>query len=190
MNIWRKRITYSLNYEAVSRTAPATLGLLKTREFTPFWRLFEIFNFSGQLKYYRFLRILRTLDENFPSFQPALVEFVFDKAKKETSSLKQQPQPSNITMTDLDNFSYCDYYGELMSDAPVLHAAVTGSMGTHFNYSEIEVGRFTGKETYRGNIIDSCMNIWGKYNGIWGNYNGIWSPVQTLRSRVRLLSRV
>ena len=99
----------------------------------------HVLNFSGHLKFYRFLRILRTLDKNFTSFQPALAEFVFDQAKKETAGLNSQPQPSNIKMEDLDNFSYCEYYSELKEDAPILHAAITGSMGTHFDFSECEV---------------------------------------------------
>ena len=101
---------------------------------------FYILYFSGQLQHYRFGRILRTLDDSFPAFQPALAEYVFEKARAETEQLKRQPQPSNITFADLEVFDYGDYYAELTEDAPVLHAAITGSMARHFDFGQITVG--------------------------------------------------
>ena len=100
------------------------------------------FFFSGQLQHYRFGRILRTLDESFPAFTPALAEFIFEKAKAETGELRRQPLPSSIVFEDLEAFNYGDYYTELVNDAPVLHAASTGSMAKHFDFTQIMVRYF------------------------------------------------
>ena len=100
------------------------------------------FFFSGQLQHYRFGRILGTLDDNFPAFTPALAEFIFEKAKAETGDLRRQPLPSSIVFEDLEAFDYGDYYAELLEDAPVLHAAITGSMAKHFDFTQIMVGYF------------------------------------------------
>ena len=96
--------------------------------------------FSGQLKKYRFLRMLHTLNEEFPTFQNSLKEFIFEKAKKETSELKHQPLPSTITREDVFSFDTSNYHNELMESAPILHAAVSGSMASNYNYGDIEVG--------------------------------------------------
>ena len=93
--------------------------------------------YRGQLREYKYDRVLSTLDKNFSSFNNSLCEFVFKKAKDEAGSLEQQPLLSSITKEDIDTFEYATYYAELSQSAPVLHAAVTGAMASHFSYGEV-----------------------------------------------------
>ena len=101
----------------------------------------------GQLYEYQYDRILGTLDQNFPAFKSAFVRRVFAESKAEAANLSKQPLPSNFSQDDIDNFNYNTYYKELGEEAPVLRAAVSGSMGTNFNFSEIEV-----------NLVGSCVS--------------------------------
>ena len=47
--------------------------------------------YRGQLREYKYDRVLSTLDKNFSSFNNSLCEFVFKKSQDEAGSLEQQP---------------------------------------------------------------------------------------------------
>ena len=64
---------------------------------------------------------------------------MFDEAKAEASKLGKQPLPSNFCQDDLDSFSYDLFHKELGEEAPVLRAAISGSMATNNTFTEIEV---------------------------------------------------
>ena len=93
--------------------------------------------FSGQLEHRRFSRILRTLDENYTSFKPALHEYVFSETQNETRHLVRQPGITTAEQGDIDRFNYDLYYEELKRDAPMLYNAIKGSMAIHFSYQQV-----------------------------------------------------
>ena len=93
--------------------------------------------FSGQLEHHRFSRILRTLDENYTGFKPALHEYVFNETQNETRHLVRQPGITTAEQGDIDRFAYDLYYEELKRDAPMLYNAIKGSMAIHYSYQQV-----------------------------------------------------
>ena len=101
------------------------------------------------MRSYRFVRVLRTLRDNFTGFESAFHEVVFEWAKEESSNLTIQPLPSSIKLEDISDFEYEELYTQLEEQSPILHRAVRGGMARNCSYNEVVNKQTINKQKQR-----------------------------------------
>jgi hypothetical protein len=100
--------------------------------------------------------VLGTLTEEFPGFKAAVNEYIFEVARKEAAGMPGQVLPSSLTMADIENFDYVNFYNELQFGAPALHSAVRGTMAGpgHYDFNEVTI-RVVGDDNDNDDNDDS-----------------------------------